>query len=226
MTWLSSFFSSLLWLYYVLEILFGLLLFVFHCRILHPPPPVLVDFIHSLIHLVCGTLTWFKGQKGVWRDASSPFLALAPAGNDLISLCLRNAELCVCVYIYIYIYFFFLTTPCGLWILVPQPGIETMPQAVKAWSPNHRTAREVPSIFSYTWKVAQWGSLLHFSLFTAQRVLETASSGRGDVPALLHGCVVSTGGCSTVNPASPLYVHWACFQYLAGTNGAAVNALV
>ena len=29
-------------------------------------------------------------------------------------------------------------------ILVPQPGIEPRPLAVKAWSPNHWTAREFP----------------------------------------------------------------------------------
>ena len=31
---------------------------------------------------------------------------------------------------------------CG--ILVPRPGIEPGPSAVKAWSPNHWTARELP----------------------------------------------------------------------------------
>ena len=31
---------------------------------------------------------------------------------------------------------------CG--ILVHQPGIEPVPPAVEAWSPNHWTAREVP----------------------------------------------------------------------------------
>ena len=30
-------------------------------------------------------------------------------------------------------------------ILVPQPGIEPTPLAVKAWSPNHWTAREFPA---------------------------------------------------------------------------------
>ena len=32
--------------------------------------------------------------------------------------------------------------------LVPQPGIESMPPAVEAWSPNHWTAREVPTSWS------------------------------------------------------------------------------
>ena len=31
-------------------------------------------------------------------------------------------------------------------ILVPQTGIEVKPSAMKAWSPNHWTAREFPSI--------------------------------------------------------------------------------
>ena len=35
---------------------------------------------------------------------------------------------------------------CG--ILVPPPGIEPAPSAVKAWSPNHWTAREFNSIFN------------------------------------------------------------------------------
>ena len=44
-------------------------------------------------------------------------------------------------------YFFFFNfwqrqTACG--ILVPRPGIEPAPSAVKARSPNHRTAREFP----------------------------------------------------------------------------------
>ena len=34
-------------------------------------------------------------------------------------------------------------------ILVPQPGIEPRPSAVKAWSPNHWTAREFASLFLY-----------------------------------------------------------------------------
>ena len=34
---------------------------------------------------------------------------------------------------------------CGLWDLVPRPGIETMPPAVETQSPNHWTAREIPS---------------------------------------------------------------------------------
>ena len=41
------------------------------------------------------------------------------------------------------------STVCG--ILVPQPGIELGPMAVKVPSPNHWTAREVP-----TWLLFKW----------------------------------------------------------------------
>ena len=33
---------------------------------------------------------------------------------------------------------------CGLWDLVPQPGIELGPPASGVWSPSHWTTREVP----------------------------------------------------------------------------------
>ena len=43
-------------------------------------------------------------------------------------------------------FFFFWLSHMACGILVPQPGIEPGPSAVKAWSPNHWTARE----FSFT----------------------------------------------------------------------------
>ena len=48
--------------------------------------------------------------------------------------------------IYIYIFFFW---PCcaACRILVPRPGIEPAPLAVKAWNPNYWTAREFPKIY-------------------------------------------------------------------------------
>ena len=41
-------------------------------------------------------------------------------------------------------FFFFFCTAYG--ILVPQPGIEPGPSAVKAWSLNHWTTREFPHL--------------------------------------------------------------------------------
>ena len=51
--------------------------------------------------------------------------------------------------------FFFLPCRTSCRILVPQPGIEPRPSAVKAWSPspNHWTAREFPSFF---FKIVFW----------------------------------------------------------------------
>ena len=56
-------------------------------------------------------------------------------------------KMCVCIYIYIYIYikvWFWLYLEAG-GVLVPRSGTELVPSAVRAWSPNHWTAREVPT---------------------------------------------------------------------------------
>ena len=58
--------------------------------------------------------------------------------------------------------FFFLATPRTLsGLLVPRPGIEATPPAVKAWSPNPWTTREFPFIDPFnkyfgTCLVVQW----------------------------------------------------------------------
>ena len=46
------------------------------------------------------------------------------------------------LFIYLFIYFWPCRATCG--ILVPQPGIEPVPHAVEAQSPNFWTAREFP----------------------------------------------------------------------------------
>ena len=52
---------------------------------------------------------------------------------------------------YLFLIYFLFFWPhheaCG--ILVPQPGIEPGPSTVRAWSPNHWTAREFPDIFYF-----------------------------------------------------------------------------
>ena len=45
--------------------------------------------------------------------------------------------------------FFFLAAPHGLWDLSSQPGIEPVPPAVEAQSPNHWTAREFPEVEAF-----------------------------------------------------------------------------
>ena len=37
----------------------------------------------------------------------------------------------------------------GLTILVPQPGFESRPSAMRVWSPNHWTTREFPCHFFF-----------------------------------------------------------------------------
>ena len=61
----------------------------------------------------------------------------------------------------IYLFNFWLHwVACG--ILIPQPGIEPMPSAVKAWSPNHWTSREVSQLIHFKDKeievhITSWG---------------------------------------------------------------------
>ena len=47
--------------------------------------------------------------------------------------------------------FFFLAAPCAYGILVPQPGIEPRPSAMKAQSLNHWTIGDFPSLSFYAW---------------------------------------------------------------------------
>ena len=49
-------------------------------------------------------------------------------------------------YLFIYLFLFFIFGRAAGGILAPRPGIEPAPLAVKAQSPNHRTAREFPKI--------------------------------------------------------------------------------
>ena len=66
--------------------------------------------------------------------------------------------ICICIYIhciytYTYTYIFkslsFLATPHSMRILIPQPGIESVPPAVEAWSLNRWVTREDPVIYMY-----------------------------------------------------------------------------
>lgn len=70
--------------------------------------------------------------------------------------------------------FFFFWWPCHVAcrILICQPGIESRPSAVKAWRPNHQTAREFPwnafcliSCFNYAFMFCQNLGSIDFNLF-------------------------------------------------------------
>ena len=58
--------------------------------------------------------------------------------------------------------------PCGMWNLVPWPGIELWPLALGAWSLSHWTTREVPitPILNKTHCVAAPGPIWAFSTQT------------------------------------------------------------
>ena len=49
------------------------------------------------------------------------------------------------------LFFFFLAAQCACGILVPQPGIEPRPSAMKAQSPNHWTTGDFPSLSFDAW---------------------------------------------------------------------------
>ena len=68
-----------------------------------------------------------------------------------------------------YCFFFFPRhSACG--ILVPWTGIEPGPSAVKAWSPNHWTARKFPILFLRRdlefWPILLFGQSYHNSILT------------------------------------------------------------
>ena len=58
------------------------------------------------------------------------------------------------------LFFFFLPHRAASGILVPQPGIKSVPPAVKEWNFSHWTAREVPGgiFFFFFWssEIFQW----------------------------------------------------------------------
>ena len=58
-------------------------------------------------------------------------------------------------YLFIFIYLTILgfgwgmqTLSCGMWDLVPHPGIKAEPLVLGVWSPSHWTTRGVPKAFS------------------------------------------------------------------------------
>ena len=68
------------------------------------------------------------------QDFTSEKEQISLTYTDLFSKCL----------VYVIIIIFLTTATQHTGSLVPQPGIESMPSAVEAWSLNHWTTREVP----------------------------------------------------------------------------------
>ena len=53
------------------------------------------------------------------------------------------------------IYLVALGLSCGMWALVPWPGIEPGPPALGVWDLSHWTTREVPQLSSFQWPTSQ-----------------------------------------------------------------------
>ena len=49
------------------------------------------------------------------------------------------------IFIYLFIHLTASSLSCGMWDLLPCPGIEPWPPALGAWNLSHWTTREVPS---------------------------------------------------------------------------------
>ena len=98
---------------------------------------------HRLVHLCHILDSIYK-----WYHRVFVFLFLTSL-SMIISSCIRVVANGI-------IFFFsFFSWPClaACWILVPWPGIKPAPPAVKAWSLNHWTTRELP-LFTFIYGVS------------------------------------------------------------------------
>ena len=76
---------------------------------------------------------------GTFSSSKYLFCCLYHKQTELMFLC----PLCYFLNI---ILFIFLAVPCGVWDLVPPPGMEPKPPAVEVQHLNHWTSREVPPL--------------------------------------------------------------------------------
>ena len=72
-----------------------------------------------------------------------------------------------------YNFIYFLAVPCGVWDLVPPPGMEPKPPAVEVQHLNHWTSREVPPLpcYEYPCTPASQPLLPLFCFFSAHSLL-------------------------------------------------------
>ena len=131
--------------------------------------------------------------------------ALTHNPNHLSSLCFsieaKNNKV-FCFWIFWFCLLFFLFWPCytAYGILVPQPGIEPIPLAMKARSPNHWTAREtIGKVFFFKKLKKCYDALL---LFFSHSVMSDALQPHGLQHARLPSPSLSPGVCSNSCPLS------------------------
>ena len=91
----------------------------------------------------------------------TPLLRPFSEKGSLLFFPIYRVKQCPSKYVYmIYLLFIFWLCCRACRILVPQPGIEPGPSAMKAWSPNHWTSREFPLWLSkhkmgYSWQYSK-----------------------------------------------------------------------
>ena len=132
--------------------LFFLILSCMSCLYILEINPLSTDsfaniFSHSECCLFILFMVSFAVQK-LWSFLRSHlfiFIFITPVGGSKkILLWFTEFSAFVCnnfILFYFILIFWLHCVACG--ILVPWPGIESVPPAVEAWSPNHWTAREV-----------------------------------------------------------------------------------
>ena len=99
------------------------------------------------LKLIACLLSWLTGSTscnllGKWLSSSAVSM-LPKASFHMFSNIERLIIFQVLMVLFLFLFHFFFwpcCTACG--ILVPHPGIEPRPLAVKMWSPNHWTSKE------------------------------------------------------------------------------------
>ena len=95
-------------------------------------------FLEILGHL-CPNISsvWDREMSVQWAQKTR---------NSLWKICLEKSQMALNnqIFMFCFVLSWLHHVACG--ILVPWPGIESVPPAVEAWSLNHWTAREVPII--------------------------------------------------------------------------------
>ena len=102
----------------------------------------------------------------------------------------REAAVCLVLFVCL---FWPSSVACG--ILVPRPGTEPGPSAVRVWSPNHWTTREFPEVLNRVRRKASLeGVTFEQNMKEVREWAMWVSGGRAGAKALRLECTWSVGG--------------------------------
>ena len=100
----------------------------------------------TAVYGVTESRTWLKrlssSSNRLYMFSGSQILAHSYNSPRWLMLSLSST-----FYLFLFIYLAALGLCCGMWDLIPQPGIEPRPPALAVWSLSHWISREVPSIY-------------------------------------------------------------------------------